>query len=315
MNGNKKVNFSLIVMLSMLVNCVFIYTSAAEETKWLEPEIVDNAFEQLVGRHIEKVTGDQKLKIAKIPGFDDALDEIGKISPFDIEIGFTLANIYLWRGQNLGNDASWMPYVTVSPDFEPLGDLSFTYWADITQHMPGKDDLEYDFVVDYTVDILEILKLVQYDPETSPYLLTKLMDISFSTGYIYYWFPPSCTDSHEVYWSMEYNLPLHPSFAIYNDFDQGRGIWYEWGVSQDFDLKLITLSTFATLGYNHRQWGESSKLSIFHFGGSVPFEIGTHTVIEPFLSYSKRANRTYTADGSDLTTDELYGGFNFSIGF
>ena len=299
----------------MIANSIFSQSLTAGERDYLEPEIVDNAFEQLLGQHIEKVTGNKKIEIEKIPGWDDGLDEFGKISPFDFEIGFTLANIYLWRGQNLGNDTSWMPYVTVSPDFEPLGDLSFTFWADITQHMPGKDDLEYDFAVDYTVDILDLLEILNYNPQTAPYLLTKLMDISFSTGYIYYWFPPSGTDSHEVYWAIEYNLPLHPSFAIYNDFDAGRGIWYEWGVSQDLDLKLFTLSTFATMGYNHRQWGKTSALSTLHFGGSVPIALGTHTTIEPFLSYSKRLNRTYTEDASDLTTDELYGGFNFSISF
>lgn len=281
-----------------------------------EPEKVDMMFEEHVGKKLEPMVGDNRLGIKRIDGFDDALDSFTAVSPFDFELGFTLANMYLWRGLNLGSDTSWMPYVTVSPDFEPFGDLSFTYWADITQNERGNDEREFDFVVDYTFSFLELMKqMFCYNPDDNPELITKLLDFEFSAGYIYYYFPPDSTDSHEYYFKMVHNLPLHPYMAIYHDFDQGSGTWIERGISQDFDLKLFTLSTFASIGYNHRQWVKDEGFANLHFGGSIPVELGTHMIIEPFLSYSKRLNKLRDDDDNVVIHDELYGGFNYSIRF
>ena len=283
--------------------------------KWLEPEIIDHFFDSTVGVELDKLFKDRRIAIKRVPVFDDVLDKTGEISPFDFELGFTLANKYLWRGQNLANDTSWMPYVTVSPDFEPIGDLSFTFWMDLTKAEEGvPDDKEYDFVIDYSIGVPELLKAVCIDMSQAPYIARKLLDFTFSTGYIYYYFPPG-EDSHEVYFKMDFNWPLHPYVAIYNDFDDGSGVWYEYGISQDFDLRLFTLSTFVIFGYNHRQWGKTSSFSTMHMGGSIPFEIGPHMVIEPFISYSKRLKRTYTDDREDLVHDEFYYGFNYTINF
>lgn len=253
----------------------------------------------------------------RIPVFDDALDTVTDVSPFDVEMGFTLANIYLWRGQLLGTDTSWQPYVTVSPDFEPLGDFSFTYWADVTQHEPAEDNnLEMDFIWDYTVGMNELLALFGYDPETADPILAAVLDFSFSTGYIYYYFPPSEDETHEVYWGISYeNLPLSPSMYIYNDFDDGSGVWIEWSVSHTFDLKYFELNLYSTLGYNHRQWGDTSTFSNILYGASIPVQLGSHMTVEPFLSYSQRLNETYTDDRDLLVHDQWYGGFNYSISF
>jgi len=142
------------------------------------------------------------------------------------------------------------------------------------------------------------------------------LDFSFDTGYIYYKFPPQPdTKTQEVYFGIEYNLPLSPSFYVYQDWDRGRGLWYEWGISHDLDLKFFTLSTYAKMGYNHRQWGTTSALSTLDFGASIPIAVGSHMTVEPFLSYTKRLKATYTDDETDLTHDELYGGVNWSITF
>ncbi|RJP58126.1 MAG: hypothetical protein C4541_08845 [Candidatus Auribacter fodinae] len=251
-----------------------------------------------------------------IPVFDDALSQATEISPVEVELGFTLANMYLWRGQKLGSDTSWMPYVTVSPDFEPLGNASFTYWADMTQHVEGDDNLEMDFVFDYTVEMMDLLALCCYDQNAAPEWANLLLDLSLSAGYINYYFPPTQDDSHEVYGSITFNkIPLNPSMAIYNDFGQGSGVWLEWGVSHAFDLKYFMLNVYSILGYNHRQWGKTSALSTIVYGASIPVPLGAHMKIEPFLSYSQRLERTFTDDDTDLVHDEWYGGFNYSISF
>jgi hypothetical protein len=257
-----------------------------------------------------------RLEIPQIPYFDSSLDKFDEVSPFDFELGFSLASAYIWRGQNVGSDTSFQPYVKVSPSFEPFGDLSFTFWTDITKDSPGTNDREHDYIVDYTFSVLEGAKLLGYSDESSPKLLTKMLDFNFDTGYTYYQFPPKpATKSQEVYFGMTYNLPLSPSFYVYQDWDLGRGIWYEWKISHDFDLKYLTLSTYAKLGFNQRQWGTTSALSVLDFGGSIPIPGGSHMKISPFLSYSKRLKPTYTNDETDLVHDELYGGMNYSIVF
>lgn len=279
------------------------------EVGMLEPEIIDGLLD------FSDVVSLPAIGIEEIPGLDAALDSFDEVCPLDFELGFTLASAYIWRGQNLGSDASFQPYVTVSPSFEPLGDLSFTYWADITKNEADRNEREFDYAVDYNFDILEALGKFGYSSDSAPYALTKVLDFNFDTGYIYYDFPPNGgSKSQEVYFGVAYNLPLHPSFTIYNDWDRGRGLWMEWGVSQDINLGLVTLATYATMGYNKSQWGESSALSTLDMGGSIPIAIGTHMTIEPFLSYTKRLNATYTGE-SDLTHDELYGGMNWSICF
>lgn len=321
MNLTQK-NIFLIIAGIALASRVGIGTAeetAAEKPGYLEPEIVGWWCNGVIGKHMGPGANYSPLGIKRIPGVDDALDNFTKISPIDVQAGFTLANMYLWRGQNLGGDTSWMPYVTISPDFEPLGDLCFTYWADATQHTQGTDHLEDDLVIQYCVESLDVLRLAGVDDKQMPYLLKKTVDFSFKTGYTYYWFPKIGDNSEEVYFGITYNLPLKPSITAYNDYRMGRGVWWEWGISQDFDLKLFTVCTFATLGYNHRQWGETSALSTFVFGGSIPISLGSHMTVAPFLSYSKRLKRTFFLDDegnrADLTHDELYGGMNYSIAF
>lgn len=253
-----------------------------------------------------------KLAVPEIPVVDEALSSAEEALPLSFELGFSLASSYVWRGQNLGTDASFQPYVTISPEFVP-GSLSFTYWVDITKNEPDRNTREVDYAVDYSFDVSELVKAMGASEDS---LATKMASFSLSTGYIYYDFPPNGgSKSQEVYWGIDLALPLSPSFYVYNDWDRGRGLWYEFGISQDIDMKAFTLCTYANLGYNHKQWGTTSALSVLDFGASIPIDLGNHMTVEPFLSYAKRLKSTYTDDGADLTHDELYGGMNFSIAF
>ena len=255
------------------------------------------------------------LFIEEITGFDAILDSFDERSFIDFELGFTIASAYIWRGQRLGDNRSFQPYITLSPSFEPLGDISFTYWADITKDTPNRQLLEEDFVVDYNFDVLEALVKFGYDEGKHSSVLNKIFDFNFDAGYIYYNFPPSGgTKSQEVYFGVEYDLPLHPSAFIYHDWDRGNGIWYEFGIAQDINLGVFPISTYAKLGYNYKQWGQTDGFSTLDCGASVPFAIGKHMTIEPFVSYVTRLKSTYNA-GTDLTHDELYGGLNWSITF
>jgi len=303
------------VLFAVLIAIPLISVYAEDGDETAAPRYLDAAFLDEILDFSDAISL-PALALPEIPIVDPALDAVNEALPLDFELGFSVVSAYIWRGQNLGSDASFQPYVTVSPSFEPLGDLSFTYWVDITKNEPGKNAREFDFVVDYSFDFLEGIGYLGYDEEKAPYLLSKAFDFTFDTGYIYYKFPPQPdTKSQEVYWGVEYDMPLHPSFSIYNDWDRGRGIWYEWGISQDINVGVVTLATYATMGYNHKQWGTTSALSTLDFGVSMPVPLGTHMTIEPFLSYTKRLNPTYTDDGADLTHDELYGGMNWSITF
>jgi hypothetical protein len=239
------------------------------------------------------------LGIEEIPYFDEALNKFTEVSPIDIELGFAVASAYIWRGQNLGTDTSFQPYVTLSPDFEPegFGDISFTTWANITKDQHPNHN-ETDFSIDYSVDISKYGSL--------------------AAGYIYYDFPHVADDnadeSQEWYVGATANLLLSPSFTWYHDFDVGSGEYMTFGVSHDFDLKVATVATYATLAYNHGQWGAGSGFSFLDFGASLPIPVGQHMTIEPFLSYTKRLEEVWNRD-EGLVHDEFYGGFKYSISF
>lgn len=279
---------------------------------YLEPSVVDDALNKIITKPLSKVVGDKRIEIAEIPGFDPALDKFGKVSPFDIEMGFTLADKYIWRGQRLGENTSWQPYVTVGTDFLPLGTLSGTWWMNWTHKVPGKNNTESDFTIDYNFDFLDGVRLLGGNEEKIPYLLKKMMDFNLDAGFTYYYFPPDESHSKEWYLGVSYNLPLNPYVAAYHDYRAGSGTWWEFGVSQDIDLNMFTLALYSKLCYNKGQWSDSSALQTLDFGGSIPFALGKHMTIEPFISYSKNLNRT-KIDSEPLTQDELYGGFNFSI--
>ncbi len=318
-----KTKLQMVIAAITLLTASFVSAQQASDSQTAEQkkvsiwdeDFIDVVFEEHVGRHITPLVGDARFGIKRIEGYDDALDQFTAVCPIDIEIGFTLANMYLWRGQNLGSDTSFQPYVTASPDFEPFGDLSFTYWLDFTQNSRSTNEREQDFMVDYTFPFDDMLICAGLINDDTPDFIKGILDFDFSAGYIYYYFPPDGTDSHEYYFKIASNMILHPYIAIYHDFDQGSGTWIERGISQDFDLKLFTLSTFAILGYNHRQWAKTEGFCNLHFGGSIPIELGTHMVIEPFLSYSKRLDHTRDDFDQNMVHDELYGGFNYSISF
>jgi len=310
------------------------------ETRFLDPLVVDESFDRYVGTRIASLVGDKKLAVSKIPGYDDALEEFGKVSPVSFELGFALVSKYIWRGQNLGDRANWQPYVKAGTKFLPLGTASFTYWVDFLKDgneeiEDSPADIEHDFYFDYNFDLLAAAKLAGIDYETMPYLLKKAVDLNFAIGIWRYWYPTTLTSTNELYGTVTYNWPFHPFVTLVNDFSANTGMWLETGICQNFDLKLFTVSFYSKLGYNDRQYCSSSKLQTLEFGFSLPIPLGTHMKIEPFISYSKRLNKTYfyteveqtelDADGNEVTTtvqqgniltrDEFFGGFKYAINF
>lgn len=310
------------------------------ETRFLDPLVIDESFERYVGKYCASAVGNKRLAISKIPGYDDALDEFGRVSPVSFELGFALVSKYIWRGQNLGDRANWQPYVKAGTKFLPLGAASFTYWVDFlkdgNEEIPDSPvDIEHDFYFDYNFDFLAAAKQAGINYEAMPYLFRKAVDINFAIGIWRYWYPTSLTSTNELYGTVTYNWPFHPFVTLVNDFSANTGMWLETGISQNFDLKVFTVSFYSKLGYNDRQYCSSSKLQTLEFGFSLPIPLGTHMKIEPFISYSKRLNKTYfyteveqteiDADGNEITAtvqqgniltgDEFFGGFKYAINF
>ncbi len=301
-----------------------------EKLCFLDPKVVDKAFDNYVGKHIAAAVGGNKLAVEKIPVMDDALDEFGKVSPVGFETGMTLASKYVWRGQNLGSRACLQPYAKAATKFLPLGTFSFTWWGN---YMPDgvsegtTVDTEHDLTWDYNFDFLALLKLGGIDASGWPCPLGKLLDLNYATGFIYYDFPPSKSYSREYYNIITMSWPLHPYIGLYNDFGAGNGIWIDMGISQPWDLKLFTVNSYLKFGYNKNQWCRSSKLQTMEYGFSLPIPIGKHIKIEPFLSHSVRLNKTYfytqvddgngntVEQGNVLTQNEFFGGFKYSINF
>ncbi|MBW8002940.1 MAG: hypothetical protein FVQ80_13125 [Planctomycetes bacterium] len=124
------------------------------------------------------------------------------------EVGFELTSDYfgkyIWRGQNLSDD----------PVFE-LG-LSFSY-GNLTAGIWGNMDLRN--INGNSGDFSEMDYSLDYSGTFS-----SIEGVGYSIGLIYYDFPGTTTkDTTEVYWELNFDLPLNPSITVYHDLDEAEG--------------------------------------------------------------------------------------------
>jgi hypothetical protein len=193
---------------------------------------------------------------------------------------------YVWRGQVLVDNPVFQPSAYIG-----IEKFSASVWGNYS----FDDDkwTELDYTLDYTTGLDAL----------SP----KLEKVNLSVGYIYYDFPdlPAGCDSQELYATVGVDTFLSPSAAVYWDFDQGDGEYFEVAVEHCVPIQKAILNLSASVGYNAGQWDYASSWSAALFGASLSVPVGERIIVVPGVFYSLALDNQYE--------DEFYGGVSVSF--
>ena len=216
---------------------------------------------------------------------------------------------YILRGQNLDDDPVFQP--GFSATYKGLtaaiwGNLEFT-------NINGNsgDFSELDYVLDYSG------------------AMPGIEGVGYSVGVIYYDFPDTMVkDTTEIYWGLNFDLPLAPSVMVYHDVDEAEGTYIslaavhsiekiiELGPDMPVGMRLGTSLGWGSGSYNKYYWGtDQSKLNDLTFSLSFPMEIAGWT-LAPSLNYVTLLSddiRDTDAYGTD--SDFFFAGFSLLKSF
>lgn len=213
----------------------------------------------------------------------------------DIEFGVTsdFFSKYIWRGQNLDDDFVFQPSISAS-----YKGLTASVWGNLElTNINGNsgDFSELDYSLDYSA------------------AMPGIDGVGYSVGAIYYDFPGTVVkDTTEVYWGLNFELPLNPSVTVYHDVDEAEGSYVSLAVGHSIENILeitpdipVGLDLGASLGwgsgsYNKYYWGtEQSKLQDLALSVAFPMELAGWTVA-PNLNYVMLVS-------DDIRDTDIYG--------
>jgi len=214
-------------------------------------------------------------------------------SIFEYEFTADYVGKYIWRGQNLSDDPVFQPGLSIAH-----GNLTAGIWGnmDLTNINGNSGDFsEVDYSLDYSAP------------------LGNMEGVSYSVGLIYYDFPGTAIkDTTEVYWGLNFDLPLSPSITVYHDVDEAEGSYVslafghsieriaELGPDIPVGMEIGTSLGWGSGSYNKYYWGtDQSKLNDLTFSVSFPMEIAGW-ILSPSLNY-------ITLVSDDIRDTDVYG--------
>jgi len=232
----------------------------------------------------------------------------GAAGPIDFEVTADFFGKYIWRGQNLSDDPVFQTGVTAA-----YGNFTFGLWGNMdTTTINGNsgDFSELDYSLDYS----------------APF--PGLEGIGYSVGVIYYGFPGTkVPDTTELYWGLNFDLPLNPTVTVYHDLDEAEGSYIAFGASHSIE-KLFEIGSIpvgceigAGLGlgsgsYNKYYWGTDQwKSQDLSFSVAFPFSLGPVRV-SPSLNYvTLLSDDIRDADVYDDASDYFFAGVGLTYRF
>ena len=189
--------------------------------------------------------------------------------PWSLSFDSTFVNKYIWRGQNLNNNASFQPGLSFS-----YKNLTISSWSQFSHTgfgdsgVAGNHWTEHDLTVDYGFAFSE--------------------KISLNVGWINYAFPNVTEDryTNEFYGGISADTILQPSFSIYVDPHLGDGVYYNLGIGHGLDLgNGFGLSLSASAGLNQSQWIDITTVSDVVLGVSLDVPVSDNVTLSPFWNY------------------------------
>lgn len=199
---------------------------------------------------------------------------------------------YIWRGQNLDDDPVFQTSISAS-----YKGLTATIWGNLELTNINNNNgefTEWDYSLDYSGEI------------------PLIEGVGYSVGVIYYHFPSIVGDTTEIYWGLNFDLPLSPSITVYHDVDEADGAYIslaaghsiekiaELGKDTSVALEISTSLGWASGSYNKYYWGtDQGKLNDLVFSISFPVEVAGWT-LAPSLNY-------VTLVSDDIRDTDVYG--------
>ena len=189
--------------------------------------------------------------------------------PWSLSFDSTFVNKYIWRGQNLNNNASFQPGMSFS-----YKNLTVSSWSQFSHTgfgdsgVAGNHWTEHDLTVDYGFALSEKLSL--------------------NVGWVNYAFPNLGEDryTNEFYGGISADTILQPSFSIYVDPHQGEGLYYNLGIGHGLDLgNGFGLSLSAAAGLNQGQWIDITTVSDVVLGVGLDIPVSDNVTLSPFWNY------------------------------
>ena len=216
----------------------------------------------------------------------------------DFELATGFFSKYIWRGQNVDDDPVFQSGISAS-----YKGLTATIWGNL--ELTNINDKSGDFSeLDYSLDYSSAMP--------------GIGGVEYSVGVIYYDFPgctadgTRCPDTTEVYWGLNFELPLSPSITVYHDVDEAEATYISFAVGQSIEKIAelgpdvpVGMEIGASLGwgsasYNKYYWGtDQSKMQDLTLSVSFTMDIADWT-FAPSLNY-------VTLVSDDIRDTDVYG--------
>jgi hypothetical protein len=201
--------------------------------------------------------------------------------PFSISWDATLASKYLWHGIDYNSGHSVVqPEVTLAYDA-----FSTTLWLN--------DDL-------HSTTYNEVDLYLQYAREID--------SLSMTLGYAHFNYPHHMgwDPTQEVFIDLAFKAFLNPTLGLHEDYDAGKGMYAELGLSREIEYSLGALSLGTNL-YYHDSYYDATGFPSLKIEGSQAFALGSMT-FTPSIAYF------FTWDNGDFTGgNAVPGGSLFSL--
>lgn len=219
---------------------------------------------------------------------------------------------YVWRGQLLNDDPVFQPSIGVGYKgwtANVWGNLNLTDYG--TSNNRG-EFTEYDLTLDYSGKFSEDSK------------------IGYSVGTVHYHFPSlSAFDTTEIYWGLNFDVPLSPAIKVYHGLGNENGTYVNLSIGHTLE-KVMTFSEKcycnlvwgASLGwgngtYNKDYWGvDESRLNDLALTLALPICFPGGWTVKPSINYVTLVDGAIrSSDVYARSSDYLFTGVSISKSF
>jgi hypothetical protein len=226
---------------------------------------------------------------------------------FTADLTLDYNSMYVWRGQVLNGESVFQPAISGS-----AYGFTASIWSNIDftdAHLMTDEDGEYGGAssfseVDYTLD---------YSGS-----VPGMEKLGYSVGVIHYIFPmPPLEPTTEIYFGASLDTVLSPFVTIYQDVNNVKGTYIQFGVGQSFEKDLgsgksVGLDLSASFGlaesnYNNFYFGvNETKWNDFTLGVAVPFNLKGGVSITPSLHVSTLLDDTIATNHEAIYSVDAY---------